>query len=155
MANEEHAALLKQGVDTWNAWRRENPNVFPDLDKADLRRAFLGGADLSGAFLIEVDLRGANLAGAKLQAAILVGTDLTGADLTGARIHGVSVWALKLSEDTRQQNLVITHELEPEVTVDNIEVAQFVYLLLHNQKIRDVIDTITSKAVLILGRFTP
>jgi hypothetical protein len=33
-------------------------------------------------------------------------------------------------------------------------VAQFIYLLLHNQKIRDVIDTITSKAVLILGRFT-
>jgi hypothetical protein len=32
--------------------------------------------------------------------------------------------------------------------------SQFIYLLLHNQKIRDVIDTITSKAVLILGRFT-
>jgi hypothetical protein len=30
-----------------------------------------------------------------------------------------------------------------------------VYLLLHNEKIRDVIDTITSKSVLILGRFTP
>jgi hypothetical protein len=29
------------------------------------------------------------------------------------------------------------------------------YLLLHNEKIRDVIDIITSKAVLILGRFTP
>ena len=43
---------------------------------------------------------------------------------------------------------------EPEITVDNIEVAQFIYLMLHNQKIRDVIDTITSKAVLILGRFT-
>jgi hypothetical protein len=28
-------------------------------------------------------------------------------------------------------------------------------LLLHNEKIREVIDTITSKAVLILGRFTP
>jgi hypothetical protein len=40
------------------------------------------------------------------------------------------------------------------VTVDNIEVAQFIYLLLHNQKIRSAIDTITSKAVLILGRFT-
>jgi hypothetical protein len=34
-------------------------------------------------------------------------------------------------------------------------VAQFIYLLLHNEKIRDVIDIITSKAVLILGRFTP
>ena len=43
---------------------------------------------------------------------------------------------------------------EPKVTVDNIEVAQFIYLLLHNGKIRDVIDTVTSKAVLILGRFT-
>jgi hypothetical protein len=50
--------------------------------------------------------------------------------------------------------LVITPRDEPEITVDNIEVAQFIYLMLHNQKIRDVIDTITSKAVLILGRFT-
>jgi hypothetical protein len=37
--------------------------------------------------------------------------------------------------------------------VDNLEVAQFIYLLLKNEKIRDVIDTITSKVVLILGRF--
>ena len=33
--------------------------------------------------------------------------------------------------------------------------AQFIYLLLNNEKIRQVIDTITSKVVLILGRFTP
>jgi hypothetical protein len=57
-------------------------------------------------------------------------------------------------ERTKQQSLVITSWNEPDITVDNIEVAQFVYLLLHNQKIRDVIDTITSKVVLILGRFT-
>ena len=50
--------------------------------------------------------------------------------------------------------MLITGPDEPEITVDNIEVAQFVYLMLHNQKVRDVIDTITSKAVLILGRFT-
>ena len=80
-------------------------------------------------------------------------TDLTGADLTGCRVYGVSAWGLKL-ERTKQQNLVITRADEPEITVDNIEVAQFIYLMLHNQKIRDVIDTITSKAVLILGRFT-
>ena len=52
------------------------------------------------------------------------------------------------------QSSRITHEDEPQITVDNIEVAQFVYLMLHNEKIRDVINTITSKAVLILGRFT-
>jgi hypothetical protein len=65
----------------------------------------------------------------------------------------VSAWGLKL-EGAKQQNLVITHPREPEITVDNIEVAQFVYLVLHNEKIRDVIDTITSKGVLILVRFT-
>jgi hypothetical protein len=43
---------------------------------------------------------------------------------------------------------------EPEISVDNIEVAQFIYLLLHNEKIRDVIDTIGKKGVLLLGRFT-
>jgi hypothetical protein len=40
------------------------------------------------------------------------------------------------------------------IQVDNLEVAQFIYLLLNNQKIRHVIDTITSQVVLILGRFT-
>ena len=68
-------------------------------------------------------------------------TDLTGADLTGCRIYGISAWGLKLDR-AKQQNLVITRDDEPEITVDNIEVAQFVYLLLHNEKIRDVIDTI-------------
>jgi hypothetical protein len=53
-------------------------------------------------------------------------------------------WGVKL-EGARQQNLIITPAIEPEIAVDNIEVGQFIYLLLHNEKIRDVIDTITSK----------
>ena len=90
-----------------------------------------------------------------LFAARLVDTDLRDADLTGCFVYGVSAWGLKL-EGAKQQNLIITNlaENEPEITVDNLEVAQFIYLMLNNQKIRDVIDTITSKAVLILGRFT-
>lgn len=54
-----------------------------------------------------------------------------------------------------QRNLIISDVEEPIITVDNLEVAQFIYLLLNNQRIRDVINTITAKAVLILGRFTP
>ena len=53
-----------------------------------------------------------------------------------------------------QASLVITPKDQPEITVDNLEVAQFIYLLLHNSKIRDVIDTIGRKGVLLLGRFT-
>jgi hypothetical protein len=65
----------------------------------------------------------------------------------------VSAWDLKLDKRTKQQNLIIT-PAPPAITVDNIEVAQFIYLILNNQKLRDVIDTITSRMVLILGRFT-
>jgi hypothetical protein len=59
-----------------------------------------------------------------------------------------------VDDQTNQQNLVITPTGEAAITVDNIEVAQFIYLLLSNQTIRKVIETINSKAVLILGRFS-
>jgi hypothetical protein len=98
-------------------------------------------------------LNDAELSGADLQYVHLTKTDLAGANLTSCRIYGICVWGAKL-DGANQQNLIITPLDEPQITVDNIEVAQFVYLLLHNEKIRDVIDTITSKAVLILGRFT-
>src|SRR5438552_2320390 len=119
MAKDELVALLKQGVAAWNAWRIENPNIRSDLSGADLSLANLTGADLRRA-----DLRGADLEGVPLLRA-----DLTGADLTGCRIYGVSAWNLKLA-GAKQQNLVITPGYEPAITVDNIEVAQFVYLLL-------------------------
>ncbi|HEY4860603.1 MAG TPA: pentapeptide repeat-containing protein [Xanthobacteraceae bacterium] len=132
--------------------RQANP-IMANLIWANLIGSDLSGANLGGANLYGADLSGAHLAGASLDSAILVDTDLTGADLTGCHVYGVSAWHLKL-EGSQQQNLVITPLEEPAITVDNIEVAQFVYLLLNNQKLRDVIDTVTSKAVLILGRFT-
>jgi hypothetical protein len=83
-----------------------------------------------------------------------VETDFEGANLTGCTVYGISAWRLNLA-GAQQSDLVITPADEPRITVDNLEVAQFIYLLPHNEKIRQVIDTITSKAVLILGRFTP
>jgi hypothetical protein len=153
------------------------------LRGANLRNAFLVGADLSGADLSgatllsarctaakfrngklpkanlelsdlsNASLVGADLTGANLTRSTLVKTDLTRAVLVGSRVYGISAWNVKLDK-TKQHNLVVTPEDEPEITVDNIEVAQFVYLLLHNKKIRDVIDTIGKKGVLLLGRFT-
>jgi hypothetical protein len=28
MANDEHVAILKKGVDAWNGWRNENPDMM-------------------------------------------------------------------------------------------------------------------------------
>jgi hypothetical protein len=125
-----------------------------NLRRANLRRANLSKADLTTAHLIAAKLSGADLSRADLMGASLVNADITNADLTGCHIFGISAWNVTLSGGTRQQDLVITGRYEPEITVDNIEVAQFVYLLLHNEKIRDVIDTVGKKGVLLLGRFT-
>jgi hypothetical protein len=36
MANKKHVALLRQGAQAWNAWRRKHPRVCPDLFGANL-----------------------------------------------------------------------------------------------------------------------
>lgn len=148
------------------------------LGETNFRRAELGAMNLSGLNLSGCNLRDANLTGATLHGtdlseadldgAIFCGADLTGANLTGTRIvranlekanlsgcsvYGVSAWEVNL-EGAIQSNLTISPPGAPKITADNLEVAQFIYLLLNNKKIREVIDTVTSKVVLILGRFT-
>ena len=129
-----------------------------DLTGANLSWASLRLADLSAGKLIGTNLSGANLtegnlSQANLNNAILVRTNLQRANLTACSIYGVSIWDVQL-EGVIQANLIITLPGAPTITVDDLEVAQFIYLLLNNKKLRDVIDTITSKVVLILGRFT-
>ncbi len=120
-----------------------------NLSGADLRKATLHSANLSVAYLTNADLRGADL-----REATLVRTNLENSNLNNCSIYGISVWDVKIDDKTKQSDLVITPADESAITVDNLEVAQFIYLLLNNEKIRDVIRTIATKAVLILGRFT-
>lgn len=123
------------------------------LNRADLSRANLSRADLYGANLSGADLSLANLGAANLSGATLMGTVVEGATLSASQVYGISVWGIT-GTAREEDDLVITPPNQPVVTVDRLEVAQFIYLLLHNEKIRDVIDTVTSKVVLILGRFT-
>jgi len=39
MANPEHVEILKQGVEAWNHWRSEHPDVIPELANVDFTRA--------------------------------------------------------------------------------------------------------------------
>jgi uncharacterized protein YjbI with pentapeptide repeats len=146
------------GADLYMADLRGADLLRADLSEADLLRADLSEADLSGADLSETDLSkadlsGTNLSDADLRRSTLVKTNLTGTTLTGCSIYGISAWNLKL-EEAKQHNLNVSDYGEPSIMVDNLAVAQFIYLLLHNERLRQVIDTITSKVVLILGRFT-
>jgi uncharacterized protein YjbI with pentapeptide repeats len=87
VANPEHEAILKQGVERWNAWRHDNPTVRPDLSRVYLRGAnLLNGVYLSGANLYWTDLQGAGLSCANLSGTVLSWTDLSNADLSSATL---------------------------------------------------------------------
>jgi uncharacterized protein YjbI with pentapeptide repeats len=152
-------ADLSEGVVLIAAVLSEANLSQANLSEANLRGANLTRANLTEAYLSEADLtravlRNADLLGANLEYAQLSDADLTDADLTNCRVYGISSWGLTLSESTKQQDLVITPSSKPQITADDIEVAQFLYLLIDNKKIRKVLDTITSKVVLIIGRFS-
>jgi uncharacterized protein YjbI with pentapeptide repeats len=127
---------------------------WADLTSASLSEAELSDADLTRVDLSGSDLSGANLTGANLTRAIMVDVNLCGAKLSDCKIFGISVWNAKTDDKTQQNNLVISDRRAPVLTVDNLKVAQFIHLLINNEEIRGVIDTITSKVVLILGRFS-
>ena len=86
MADKEHVALLKQGVEAWNQWRRENPHARPDLSQANLSGAHLYEADLSHTNLFWADLANANLHKANFSGASLFGANLCGANLHQAHL---------------------------------------------------------------------
>jgi hypothetical protein len=119
---------------------------------AELEHASLVHAGLAGANLRAAHLRGADLSGADLKSAILVNTDLRGAKLNDAQVYGISAWEVDL-EGAEQRDLLVTHPGQPRVTTDDLEVAQFIYVLLNHQKLREVFNTTTRRGVLILGRF--
>lgn len=159
MANEEHLDLLTTWTSTgdrwksvWRKWKIDHPTIEVDLTNADFHGVNLKGIDLKRANLYKADLRGANLTRARLYEANLSNPNLSRANLTGCYIYATSAWNGEL-KDAIQLGLIITTPGESDITIDNLEVAQFIYLLLNNEKVRDVIDTVTSKVVLILGRF--
>lgn len=257
MYNQAHLDKLNEGVDAWNQWRKSNPELIPELRRANLsgihlagadfskaqmlgvnfagadltsanfsdavlsshwekgifRDADLSGADLSRANIYEAnfiganlsniiapeanlgwnDFTNANLSGAQLQDANLGGsnfhgTNLSGADLSEAfldsarfasanldgtnlsdcKVYGTSAWDVHITDQTIQNNLTITKTplpvrwypdekgkvAENMLMVNDLEVAQFIYLIMRNAKIRNVIDASTSKIILILGRFS-
>jgi len=97
MAHPEHLKILKRGVKAWNKWRKENPDIKPDLSKANLKMGNLW--NLRG-----VDFTGANLRRARLfyyatlTKANLRHADLSGAELVGANLHDANLMDADFSE---------------------------------------------------------
>jgi uncharacterized protein YjbI with pentapeptide repeats len=126
--------------------------VCANLWRTDFTASDLTDADFEWSNLAQARFRGARLHRTNLSRSILVDADFSGAKLIGCRVFGTSAWNLNL-EGTQQTDLILTRESESPVTVDNIEVAQLIYLFLDNKKIGQIVDGLSSRLVLILGRF--
>jgi Pentapeptide repeats (8 copies) len=174
MADSDQLKRIKEGVEVWNRWREEHPEVVVDLRNADLTNFNLAGANLKQVNFYWADLSGANLRGANLYLATLreaslknadlteanlecahfVETNVDQATLTGCTVYGISAWDLKGSPKDQSGLIVSTRFKEVVLTVDDLQMAQFIHLLIKNENVRNIIDTVTSKVVLILGRFS-
>lgn len=157
------------GADLHHANLAEAELAMANLSNATLDNAVLIGAELlaanlSGASMLGTDLQRANFQltncssarfiNANLLHARFIATKLAGATLDGCRVYGLAAWDVRL-EKTTQQDLIITQPDEPEVKVDDLQLAQLLYLLLENARVRSFVDALTSKVVLILGNFGP
>jgi Pentapeptide repeats (8 copies) len=98
MANPEHLQILQQGVEAWNAWRREHRILRPDLSGANFTNADLALADLTRANLSKADFTIANLTAADLTQADLDMADLGMADFGLANLTKAHLWRANLTQ---------------------------------------------------------
>lgn len=116
-----HLALLQQGVNIWNDWRRENPKIIPSFHKANLSGADLNHANFKTAEFKEANLSGANLSGAAFGKAIL-----TKADLSKTNLSGAGFFDADLSESNfADANLHCTHFSKSELNNSKFNKASF------------------------------
>jgi uncharacterized protein YjbI with pentapeptide repeats len=88
---ESPTALLKCGVERWNAFRQEYPDYII-LNPVILADAQLANIDMHGVLLIGSDLRRASLGGATFERAILRNSDFRGCDLRCAILDGADLF---------------------------------------------------------------
>ncbi|MBD2459078.1 pentapeptide repeat-containing protein [Nostoc sp. FACHB-87] len=89
MANEDYSAILQQGqqgVEIWNKWRRDNPDIVPQPSNNDLSNLNLSGVNLSKCNLTNFFFKDTNLINANLSHAYLIKSDFGFCNLTNANL---------------------------------------------------------------------
>lgn len=150
MANEEQLSILKQGVEVWNKWRTENPEIEIDLFKADLEGLDLNAVNLNKAILVEANLQRstlsnahlidaqlmmanftmgdlnnaelieANLSGANLELSDLTGADLTQVDLGGVNLRGATLSRIQLKGTQMGSTILVSTDLSTALGIEDV-----------------------------------
>ncbi|MDX2097131.1 MAG: pentapeptide repeat-containing protein [Leptolyngbyaceae cyanobacterium bins.59] len=106
LQQNELILLLHDGVERWNNWRNQHPQVQLNLARATLGAENLSEANLSEVVLTRANLQGANLRKANLTRANLAGANLKGANLNGANLQNACLkWANLARANLQRANL--------------------------------------------------
>lgn len=144
--------------------------IFEDahFEEGDFSRADFSGAYFRSTRFNKTILTGANFDGAtfincNLNRVNLVGASFRVKEISETVVYGIAAWDLQISDQMKQSKLVIerTSDLYSDLIqqgkvplmVDDIELAQFVYYLSSHKKMRDALNILNDKGVLLLGRF--
>jgi hypothetical protein len=131
------------------------------------------GANFSGATFLNTKFNKTILTGANFEDATFINCNLNRVNLVGAFFHvkeitetvvyGIAAWDLQTADNMNQSKLVIerTYGLYSDLIqqgkipmmVDDIELAQFIYYLSNHKKLRDALNILNDRGVLLLGRF--
>jgi len=127
------------------------------MNDAYLSQANLSAATLYRCSLVEGNLHGADLTGAEvrdsdLSLASLVSAKLDATLFSNCRIYGIAAWNI-VGQPKLQKELIITPTDEGRLIVNDLEIAQFIYLLLNYKRLQTVFNAMTDRGVLLLGRF--
>ena len=116
------------------------------------KEANLSGASFVWADLVQVDLTKADLSRANLSYTRMAECDLTQTRLVDCIVTGIRVTHLSL-EGAKQSNLALAFGNTYPISLDDLEIAQFVSIILESEKIASTIGSPFARLVLILGCF--
>lgn len=152
-----------EGLDIQNS-------VFEDVyfDDGDFSRSHFANCrfintKFNKTIFTDADFQGATFVNCNLNRVNLTNANFDVKEICETVIYGISSWDLNVSDDAIQSKLVIekTYDLYSEIIaqgriplmVDNIELAQFIYYLSNHKKMRDTINILNKRGVLLLGKF--
>lgn len=96
MAETAHLQILMQGVDRWNKWRKDYPDIQPELSNADLSNLDLSHGSFQNANLSGAQLQNVNLSQAHFEQADLSYSKFNGATSSASSFHQANLYHAEL-----------------------------------------------------------
>jgi len=134
-----------------------------DFSRADFSNCTFKNTRFNKTIFTQACFSGATFINCNLNRVNLVEAQFDVKEITETVVYGISAWDISLSDDSKQSKLIIekSYELysdfiargELPLMVDDIELAQFVYYLSNHKKMRDTINVLNHRGVLLLGQF--